>query len=138
MVVLSVYMKELGWLLKAMAFIIFWRQVLNLNLSKLHIDKDETVLLSALWHISSKDHTVETGEGFQEINAWRRRLDWQDVDWDTYINWLENLEKKEDMLKCWTTLLFFYVKSCRSDRHNRSLDYSLKKRIEKVIFNALT
>lgn len=80
-----------------MAFIILWQQVLNQ--SKLHIEKDETVLLSALWHISGVDHTVEIDKGFREVNAWQHRLEWQDADWDTYISWLEKLEKGRIILR---------------------------------------
>ena len=91
LVVLSSDFKEQGWLLKAMAFIVLWQQLLNL--SKLHIDKDETLLLSALWHIGGREHLVGTDEGFSEVNVWRHRLDWQEADWDTYLNWLADLEK---------------------------------------------
>lgn len=97
LVVLSADLKESGWLLKVMAFIILWQQVLNQ--SKLYIEKDETVLLSALWHISGADHTVEIDKGFREVNAWQHRLEWQDADWDTYISWLEKLEKGRIILR---------------------------------------
>ena len=91
LIVLSSDLKEPGWMLKAMAFIVLWQQLLNL--SKLHIDKDETLLLVVLWHIGSREHLAGTDEGFSEVNTWRHRLDWSEADWDTYLNWLAGLEK---------------------------------------------
>lgn len=91
LIVLSSDLKEPGWMLKAMAFIVLWQQLLNL--SKLHIDKDETLLLVVLWHIGGREHLAGTDEGFSEVNTWRHRLDWSEADWDTYLNWLVGLEK---------------------------------------------
>lgn len=91
LLVLSSDLKEPGWLLKAMAFIVLWQQLLKL--SKLQIDKDETLLLVVLWHIGGRECLAGSDEGFREMNVWRRRLDWPEADWDTYLNWLADLEK---------------------------------------------
>lgn len=91
LIILSSDLQEGGWILKAMAFIVLWQQLLKLSTRQLH--KDEAILLNALWHNKKSNNTIDLEKGFQVVNSLRSGASMQEIDWETYIDQLQNLEK---------------------------------------------
>ncbi len=90
LIIMASDLQENGWLFKLFAFIVLWQQLLKL--SQISFDKDEAILLNALWH-NTTNNTIDLERGFQVVNDWRRKLALSEINWNNYIKQIENLEK---------------------------------------------
>ncbi|HBA49960.1 MAG TPA: hypothetical protein DCZ91_19640 [Lachnospiraceae bacterium] len=91
LIIMASDLQENEWLFKLLAFIVLWQQLLKL--SHISFNKDEAVLLNALWHNATDNNIIDLEKGFQAVNDWRRRLSLLELNWDNYIRQIENLEK---------------------------------------------
>lgn len=91
LIMLASDLQENKWWFKLLAFIVLWQQLLKL--SQISFNKDEAILLNALWHNATDNNIIDSEKGFQVVNDWRRRLSLSELNWDDYIKQIENLER---------------------------------------------
>lgn len=91
LIIIASDIQENEWLFKLLAFIVLWQQLLKL--SQISFDKDEAILLNALWHNTTDNNIIDLEKGFQVVNDWRRRLSLLEINWNNYIKQIEKLEK---------------------------------------------
>lgn len=91
LIIMASDIQENEWWFKLLAFIVLWQQLLKL--SEISFDRDEAILLNALWHNATDNNLIDLERGFQVVNDWRRRLSLLEINWNNYIKQIENLEK---------------------------------------------